>query len=138
MNSNKNNKSNNKPKFLNKTFPVIATGVDNRGHEYDADSAIALIDDLNKSGTFTKLSVMVNVANSIVMGKEDAKGMRNIARVQSFNAEDKTVDLSFFGKNVESVDKLDGMVVVPRIRTGRDTTNVECIMFFELVNPMDA
>lgn len=140
MKHNNNNKpaTNNKPKFVNKTLPLVASGMDNHGHEYDADSAIELITNLHDTGVFTKLSVMANVANALLVNKEDAKGTRSVARVQSFDAAEKTVNLTFFGKNVDTAEKLENMVVVPRVRTGRDSTKVETILFFELVNPMDA
>ena len=136
MNAAKNNKKFTKP--VNKTFSLIVSGKDNHGHDYDPDSAIELIDDLVKNDVFTKLSIMASIANAALMGKEDARGMRNVARITTVNCEDKTVDMTFFGKNVEAADKLDEMVVVPRVRTARDDTKVETILYFEIVNPMEA
>ena len=136
MNAAKNNKKFTKP--VNKTFSLIVSGKDNHGHDYDPDSAIELIDDLVKNDVFTKLSIMASVANAALMGKEDARGMRNVARITTVNCEDKTVDMTCVGKNVEAAEKLDEMVVVPRVRTARDDTKVETILYFEIVNPMEA
>ena len=91
MNAAKNNKKFTKP--VNKTFSLIVSGKDNHGHDYDPDSAIELIDDLVKNDVFTKLSIMASVANAALMGKEDARGMRNVARITTVNCEDKTVDM---------------------------------------------
>ena len=48
------------------------------------------------------------------------------------------IDFVFFGKNVEFVDKLSDMVIVPRVRTERDSTKVTTITSFEFVHTMEA
>ena len=130
-----NTEKTNKPKFVNKTMQIVVSGKDNYGRTYDPASATAVISELAEAGTFTKLSVMANVANSILTDKEDAKGVRNVARIQSFDAENSTMEVTFFGKNVDFADKLTDLVIVPRVRTAHNSDKVDCIMYFEIVNP---
>ena len=133
--------NNNKPvrnKPVLKTLPFVASGKDQHGYDYDAESAEAIVADLQKNGTFTKLSVMATMAKKVAFNKDDARGVLSVARVQSFNSEKGEMDLLFFGKNTEFANNMDNMVVVPRIRLGRDTDKVETILSFEIVPAMEA
>ena len=133
MNAAKNNKKFTKP--VNKTFSLIVSGKDNHGHDYDPDSAIELIDDLVKNDVFTKLSIMASVANAALMGKEDARGMRNVARITTVNCEDKTVDMTFFGKNAEAAEKLDELKAL-KLQMKSQQNNKKILQIFNKKNIM--
>ena len=135
------NNNTNKPariKPILKTLPFIVSGKDQKGNDYDADSALNIVTDLQDNAVFEKLSVMATIAKKIALGKEDARGVMSIARVQAYNADKGEVDLLFFGKNAELADVVNEMVVVPRVRMGRDTDEVATILAFEIVNAMEA
>lgn len=135
------NNNANKParmKPVHKILPFIVTGKDQNGNDYDATSANTIVADLQTAGVFNKLSVMATIAKKYVLNKEDVRGVMNIARVQSYNAESGEIDLLFFGKNVEHAETISDMVVVPRVRTERDSDKVTTILAFEIVNAMEA
>lgn len=121
-----------------KTLPIVFTGKDSHGNDYDTDSAIEILNDLQNAGCFTKLSVYTTMAKKICFGRDDARGVMSVARIQSFDAESGEMSIMFFAKNVEYAKLVDDMVIVPRVRTGRDTTKVSTIFGFEIVNPMEA
>ena len=131
-------KNNKRVKPITKTLPLVVSGKDQNGYDYDAGSALDIVADLQASDVFEKLSIMATVAKSLVLNKEDIRGVMNIARITSYNAETKEMDLLFFGKNTETAAKVDDMVVVPRIRLGRNTDKVSTILSFEIVNAMEA
>ena len=133
--------NNNKParvKPIVKTLPFVASGKDQHGYDYDAESATAIVAVLQNNGTFEKLSVMAIIAKKTVFNKVDARGTMSVARVQYYNTETGEVDLLFFGKNTELANNMDDMVVVPRVRLGRDTDKVATILSFEIVPTMEA
>lgn len=139
-------KTNNEKKFnkpartkpVQKALPFIVTGKDQNGNDYDANSALAIVADLQNTGVFEKLSIMATINKKTILNKEDARGIMSVARVQSYNAESGEVDLLFFGKNTEHAAAVDGMAVVPRVRTERDSNRVATILAFEIVNMMEA
>ena len=135
------NNNTNKPariKPVLKTLPFIVSGKDQNGNDYDADSALNIVANLQDNAVFEKLSVMATIAKKVALGKEDARGVMSVARVQAYNVDKGEVDLLFFGKNAEFANIVDDMVVVPRVRLGRDTDEVSTILAFEIVNAMDA
>lgn len=133
-----NNNNNKRVKPITKTLALVASGKDQNGYDYDANSALEIVADLQENAVFDKLSIMVTMAKSVVLNKEDARGVMNVARVTGYNAETREIDLLFFGKNTELASKVDPMVVVPRVRLGRDTDKVATILSFEIVDAMDA
>lgn len=136
-----NEKKSNKPartKPVHKVLPLVITGTDQNGNVYDADSALAIVADLQNAGVFDKLSIMATVGKDLILNKEDARGIMSVARVQSYNAESGEVDLLFFGKNTEYAAVVNDMAVVPRVRTERDSKKVTTILAFEIVNMMEA
>lgn len=143
---NNNNKRNNNGRFndggynrqynkpIMKALPLVVTGHDNKGREYDTNSAITLIEDLQNVGVFTKLSVDVTMAKTICLNNPDAKGVMSIARLQSFDPDTMEITVMLFGKNTEFADKISNkMVIEPRVRTGRDSNEVVTILGFEIV-----
>lgn len=133
--------NNNRParvKPIQKLIPLVVTGKNQHGYDYDAQSAKDIVAELQSNGTFEKLSVMATIAKKTLFNKEDARGYVDVARIQGYNVETGEVDLLFFGKNTEHANNMDNMVVVPRVRCGRDTTEVATIMSFEIVPEMDA
>lgn len=130
--------TNKRVKPVTKTLPLVVSGKDQNGYDYDADSALDIVADLQSSDVFEKLSVMATIAKSVVLNKEDARGVMNVARITSYNPETKEMDLLFFGKNTETAPKVEDMVIVPRVRLGRDTDKVATVLSFEIVNAMEA
>lgn len=130
--------TNKRVKPITKTLPLVVSGKDQNGYDYDADSALDIVADLQSSDVFEKLSVMATIAKSVVLNKEDARGVMNVARITSYNPETKEMDLLFFGKNTETAPKVEDMVIVPRVRLGRDTDKVATVLSFEIVNAMEA
>ena len=64
----------------------------------------------------------------------DDKGVMRIARLQSFDVETQEISVMLFGKNTSFADKItNNMVIVPRVRTGRDSDDVVTILGFEIV-----
>ena len=139
MKPNKNNS--NKParvKPIVKSLPFIVSGKDQNGNDYDAISATNIVADLQANNVFEQLSIMATISKKVIFNKEDARGVMNIARVQSYNTETGDIDLLFFGRNTEYANTVDGMAVVPRVRTERDSDKVTTILAFEIVNMMEA
>ena len=132
-----------KKKFIKKkpvttTIPFVVTGNDQYGNEYNAGTATALVEELRDNGVFSKLSVMATMTKANLFGKEDAKGNLNLARVMDYNSETGDISLLFFGKNVDHADRMENMVIVPRVMTDRETSDVTCITGFEVVPAMEA
>ena len=90
-------------KPIKKVLPLVFTGADQKGNEYDTDSCKTIVKDLQESGCFEKLFVSVNIARSRVVS-EDAKGMLNFARFQNYNPETGDVEIILMGKNTEYAD----------------------------------
>ena len=134
----KNETKNVRKKPITKTFEFIVTGKDSKGYDYDTESLNVMVKDLQNAGVFDKLSIPASAPKSIVLGKDDAKGNMNVARVMSFDVTTSKANLLFFGKNIDIAEKLEGLVLVPRVRLGRDNDQVETILSFDLVNAMDA
>lgn len=135
------NNNNSKParvKPVTKTLPFVVTGKDQWGKDYSAESANAIVAELQSNGTFEKLAVMATIAKKVLFNKEDARGVADVARIQSYNVETGEFDLLFFGRNTEHAAKMDDMVVVPRVRCGYNTDEVVSIMSFEIVPQMEA
>lgn len=130
----KNNNNSNFNKPVMKVLPLVVSGVDNKGKEYNAQSAIDIISDLQDNGVFTKLSVDVTMNKAKCLDNPDAKGVMSIARLQSFDVETQEISVMLFGKNTSFADKItNNMVIVPRVRTGRDSDDVVTILGFEIV-----
>lgn len=127
-----------KKKPVTVTVPFVVTGKDQYGNDYNTDSANALIEDLTNIGAFSKLSVPATMTKANLFGKDDAKGNVNLARVMDYNTETGDISLLFFGKNVDHAERMNGMVIVPRVMTDRDTGNVTCITAFEVIPAMEA
>ena len=137
---NRTNQKNNKtkgPKPVVMTLPLVFTGKDQKGNEYDVDSCKSIVKDLQEAGCFEKLSVSVNIARSRVVD-EDAKGMLNFARFQKYDSETGDVEILLMGKNTSYADFIAEMVIVPRVRVGRGSTEVVSILGFEIVPAMEA
>ena len=140
-NNNAKNYNNNKTastKPVMKTLPIVFTGKDSHGNDYNTDSAVQILNDLQNAGVFTKLSVYTTMAKKVCFGRDDARGVMSVARIQSFDAESGEMSIMFFAKNIEYAKLVDDMVIVPRVRTGRDTDQVSTIFGFEIVHPMEA
>lgn len=133
-NNGKFNNNTDKPrsKPIVKVLKVMRGGIDRVGNEYNTDSLNAILTSLQEADVFTKLSVSVTIAKSLCIG-EDAKGVLTVARIQSFDAEHGEMSICFFGKNVEYAEKVNDMVIVPRVRTSRDSKDVSTIFGFEIV-----
>ena len=132
--TNNNAKFNNKVKPIFKTFPFVASGMDQNGKEYNPESCKDIMVTLESVNTFGLLSINAMLAKSYV--QENAKGVTAAARIQSYNTETGELELAFFGKNVELVPIVDNMVVIPHVRTGKNTTDIVTITGFELVPAM--
>lgn len=127
-----------KKKPVTVNVPFVVTGEDQYGNKYNAESATTLVEKLRDNKTFVELSVMATIAKSTLLDKEGVKGNLNLARVMDFNSETGDVSLLFFGKNVDHAERMDGMVIVPRVMTDRETSDVTCITGFEVVPAMEA
>ena len=136
FNQKKNNKARG-PKPVVKVLYLVFTGKDQKGNEYDVDSCKSIMNDLNAAGCFEKLSVNVNIARSRVVD-EDAKGMLNFGRFQKYDSESGEVEVLLMGKNTEYADFISDMVIVPRVRIARNSTEVTTILGFEIVPAMEA
>ena len=126
-----------KKKPVTVNVPFVVTGVDQHGNSYNAESATMLVEKLRDNNVFTELSVMATIAKTTLFGKE-TKGNLNLARVMDYNSDTGDMALLFFGKNVDHADKMEDMVIVPRVMTDRDTSDETCITGFEVVPAMDA
>lgn len=128
---------NNKPKTVVKSLPLILSGKDHKGKDYDVESCKQLLNDLQEAGVFNKLSVNVTIAKSLIDSNYD-RGIMTIARIQSIDIEEGEIVIMVFGKNAEYANILNDKVIVPRVRIGRDSNEVTTIFGFEAVNELDA
>lgn len=124
-----------KPVFVN--LPFVITGKDFKGNDYDADSCAQIVTSLSENDVFSMLNISATMAKKICFNDESAKGTINVARIQAFDVDDG-MKLGFFGNNTKYAEMLDGMVVVPRVRTEKNSTKVVCINSFEIVPEMEA
>lgn len=124
-----NNKGGFKP--ILKSLPVVFTGKDAKGYDYNIDEAKKFIMDLEECGCFKKLSVTISLDKSLI-GVE-GKGRLSFARVQAYDPTGNDMSFLVFAKNKDYADKIDNYVIVPRIRTGRDGA-VNTVLNFEIVD----
>lgn len=120
------------------SLPIVFTGVDKNGRNFDVDSCKQIIVDLQNADVFKKLSVQTQIQRSTVTDDENAKGVLTIARIQSVDTDTWDASVMLFGKNVEYAEKIKDFVIVPCVRTGRDSDEVISILRFEIVRAMDA
>ena len=125
-----------KRKSIIMSLPVIISGVDGNGNEYDVDSCKKIISDLQDAGVFSKLSVTLGIDKGLI--GVPGKGTFSIARLQSIDVETGDASIMFFTKTAEYMDLVKDLVIVPRVRTGRDSTEVNTIFRFDIVRAMDA
>ena len=130
-----NAKNNNRPtKPVLKILPVYMSGVIANDREYNIDSCQKILADLQNNGVFSKLSISVTMAKSICVGDVTARGVMSVARIQSYDEKSGEMSIMFFSKNVEYAKLItDDMVIIPRVRTGRDSVDVSTILGFEIV-----
>lgn len=131
-NNAKNGSFNKGTKPVTKTLPISLNGSDHKGNPYNVASAEALLDDLQKAGVFSKLSVYVTMAKSICLGTE-ARGVMSVARIQSVDAQAHEMTITFYAKNTEYAKLVDDMMIMPRLRTGRDSDEVTTFFGFEII-----
>lgn len=122
-----------KPVKLNLAF--VVTGVDQKGNDYDAASAKSIMTDLQNAGCFEKLSVSVGIAREKLNA---GKGVMTLGRLQSYNVETEEIEVLLIGKNVELADTVKDMVIIPRVRTAYNSTEVTSILGFDVVPAMEA
>lgn len=127
------NNENRTPRAVTKYLPIILSGTDRVGTEYDVESAEALFCNLQDNNIFNKLSIYVTMARSICFDDETAKGAINVARIRSIDKNNMEMAIVFFGKNVEFADLVDDMIITPRVRTERDSNKVSTFLGFEIV-----
>lgn len=135
FNKNNNRKNNNSPAFV--TLPIVFTGVDKNGREYDVESCKKIIEDLQLSNVFSKLSVSLGIQKSLIEDG-DSKGTFTIARIQSVDTETWDASLMLFTANKKYANDIKDFVIVPHVRTGRASNEVISILRFEIVQAMDA
>ena len=124
-------------KPITKVLSLVFTGKDQKGNEYDVDSCKKIVKELQEAECFEKLSVSVTIARSRVVD-EGVKGMLNFARIQKYDPETGDVEILLMGKNTEYADFVSDMVIVPRVRVGRNSNEVVSILGFEIVPAMEA
>ena len=118
------------------TLPMIFTGVDKNGNEWDVDSCKKIISDLNNSDVFSKISIALGIDRSLV--ESDGRGTLSIARLLSVDVETGDASIMFFTKTADYMDLVKDLVIIPHVRTRKDSTEVNTIFRFEIVRPMDA
>ena len=124
-------------KPITKVLSLVFTGKDQKGNEYDVDSCKKIVKELQEAECFEKLSVSVTIARSRVVD-EGVKGILNFARFQKYDPETGDVEILLIGKNTEYADFVSDMVIVPRVRVGRNSNEVVSILGFEIVPAMEA
>ena len=133
-----NNDEKKAPKPVTICVPIVVTGVDKNGREYNADSCVDILNDLANGGVFEKLSYFATAERKLVSGKEEDRGTTNLARIAEIT-DDGNANLTFFGRNIEIASKFEeGYVLVPRVRVDRNTGDVISILSIDLVPENDA
>lgn len=132
---NKNNADRKPNKPVMRSLPMLVSGIDNYGNSYNTISLYDIMDDLQNAGVFSKLSVTVTMSKKLITGDDNAKGVMSVARVSSYDKDSSEIAITFFGKNTEYADMVKDMVIIPRVRTGRDTEDVSTILAFEIAKP---
>lgn len=130
-----NEQKNKNQKPVTKTIPVVFTGTITESRKYDIESCQNILADLEGANVFSKIFIGVLMARSIYTGDESAKGSTSVARIDSYDGKNGEMKITFFGKNIrysKFVDDND-MVIIPHVRTEKDSMDVATIMNFELV-----
>ena len=123
------------PKTIIKSLPLVLTGTDHKGNKYNVESCKQLLAELQDNGVFSKLSVNVTIARHLLDSSYD-RGIMTIARIQSIDIEEGEFVIMVFGKSAEYAKLLNDKVIVPRVRIGRDSSDVTAIFGFEIVEPV--
>ena len=122
---------------VTKVLPLVVTGRDARGNEYDPAQVNERVEHIQNCTIFDILSISASMAKSICFNNAELKGQINIARIKSYDVATGNMELVFIGKNTEFANIVDDMVVVPRVRLNRDG-NVDSILSFDIIPAMEA
>lgn len=126
------NKNQDRPKNKLYTFEIKLTGSTANGREYNIQSAVELLGDLNNFGTFSKLSVPVQINRSIIDNNPDLRGNVNIGYVKSIDTDTIAADVIVYSNCIERMEKAGDLVISPRMVVDRDE-NVVTILAFDLI-----
>lgn len=126
------NKNQDRPKNKLYTFDIKLTGSTANGREYNIQSAVDLMNDLNDFGTFSKLSVPVQISRSIIDNNPDLRGNVNIGYMKSIDNNTIAADVIVYSNCIERIEKAGNLVIAPRMVIDRDE-NVVTILAFDLI-----
>ena len=126
------NKNQDRPKNKLYTFEIKLTGTNANGREYNIQSAVDLMNDLNDFGTFSKLSVPVQISRSIIDNNPDLRGNVNIGYMKSIDNNTIAADVIVYSNCIERMEKAGDLVIAPRMVVDRDE-NVVTILAFDLI-----
>ena len=133
--SNKNSK-NDIPRNKIMTFDIQLSGTTSNGREYTVQNAIDLLYDLHNADTFSKLSVPVQISRVLLEGDEEAHGNVIAGFVKAIRTDSVAIDVTIYGRNVNKIENIDGLVVAPRVIVDRDG-KVTTILGFDLIKSID-
>ena len=124
---------NNVPKNEVLTFTVQVTGTSANGRDYDVQSMYNLISDLSAAGTFTKLSVPVQISRAVLENNEEMRGNTVIGFVKAIDnsIDGMTMDVTVYGRVVDKIKSIDGLIMGIRAIIDREG-NASTILGFDL------
>ena len=124
-----------RPKPVRMTLPLLVTA--KAGSGLKVDSAYDLMAKLAEAGTFDILSVTAALPRKYIAPEN--KGTVQAARVVGFDAEKRTVDLLFFGRNIEYAKVVgeNEWVVLTNVLVNRNDETASTILGFNIVNELD-
>ena len=114
-------------KTLSISIPKDANGVE----LYDASSLYALLEHLSDQDVFSYLSVMADINRKYLT--EGGKGVIRAARIAGYDKDAKTMDVVFFGRNIETGELIDNRwEIIPKALSNRNDNTVYTIIGFEI------
>ena len=135
----KNNAKKAAPKAIIKSLPVVITGRDSRGNEYDTDSCRDFIIDLQDDVVFSRISISVSMTKARAFGNPDQRGFIDVATIREYDIENDAMSIVFFGGSMKFADLIDDdSVIIPKVRINKSNGSIMSITGFQIVSAMEA
>lgn len=128
-----NNNRQDRPRNKTMTFSIQLTGITLNDRNYNIQSAIDLIKDLQSNNVFSKLSVPIQISRATIDNNPEIRGNMNIGYIKLIDDKASTADIVVYANCADRIENMTkDLAIVPRLLIDRDE-NVITVLGFDLV-----
>lgn len=122
------------PKNLRVEIPVSRYGITMNNKEYDGTTFIDLIEELQRNGTFHKISIPIYTKASYIVDDPTARWNSIIGYIKEFK-DTGDAECAIYTKSIKVFKKIEDPIIVPRvvIKDGACT----CIIGLDVISKKD-